>query len=71
MCYKKSNIAIKTKVLKGTEKQYYHTAPRNYYYYYTVMDCKYKYCNVSTLIFYKNIFYKNNEAELCEILRIF
>ena len=24
-----------------------------------------------TLFFYKNIFYKNIEAEICEILRIF
>ena len=26
---------------------------------------------IYTLFFYKNIFYKNSEAEICEILRIF
>ena len=29
------------------------------------------YDDLTTLFFYKNIFYKNIEAEICEILRIF
>ena len=37
-----------------------------------IRDMVFKQFNVEyTLFFYKNIFYKNIEAEICEILRIF
>ena len=35
------------------------------------MDICYYTCKSNTLFFYKNIFYKNIEAEICEILRTF